>query len=250
MSKNNEKIAITDRENWFRRMWRQYPVWCNVILMILSIVLVMWLLMLFIDLWTHHGENSTVPDIKGMSYDKAVETLRDADLDVVVMDSVDNDGTRQGGTIVEVVPKPGAVVKRGREVYVTIIAYSPHKVTIPEPMSGNDLTSVQLMLGNLGFNPANINVMRVPSDNSAVISVYADGRVIDMGSTVPVNARIQIEVGYREGSPDDPNLMMPGAPTDSTAVTPGDEPLTPEVPDRPSVPDEPQPAQDPGNLYD
>lgn len=183
----------------FSRIWKEYYVWCNILLMLVAIPVVIWILLFIIDLWTHHGETSTVPDVRGMMYDQAVERLDEENLDVVISDSIDNPGNLVGGTIVEIVPKPGSVVKKGREVYLTIVAYNPHQVQITEPLANRDLKSVMNYLYNLGIDTSKINVKRVPwMYPGSVVAVHTGNRTIDMGCRVAVNARITIEYGVED----------------------------------------------------
>lgn len=183
----------------WRTLWKKYYVWCNVVMMLLAIPLVILLLLFFIDLWTHHGATSVVPDVRGMMYDRAVERLDDAGLEVVISDSIDNPGNLVGGTVVEVIPKPGSVVKEGREVYVTIVAYNAHQVQITEPLANRDLKSVMNYLYNLGIDTTKIVVKRVPwMYPGSVVAVHTGNRTIDMGSRVAVNAKITIEYGVED----------------------------------------------------
>ena len=238
--------------NSFKKIWNKYPVWCNLLLMVVTIVVIGWLLLSFVDMWTHHGATSVVPDVKGMEYDQAVEVLADANLDVVVSDSVDNPGNLRGGTVMEVIPKPGSVVKKGREVYVTIVAYSARKVLISEPLANRDLKSVLTVLGNLGFDTSNVTIKRIPwLYPGSVIAVHANDATIDIGSQVPVNAHITIDLGIDESLPDDYDYSA--LPDSLSADGPDNaEPLVeePENQEPADLPDE-EPVTTPSNpLYD
>ena len=194
MVKNNNSAG-----NALKQFWSKHPVISNFILMLVVIPIVCLLLLLFVDVWTHHGQTSVVPDVKGLGYETALEVLREADLDVVVSDSVDNPGNLKGGTIVEVIPKPGSVVKQGREVYLTIVAYNAHQVTITEPLANRDLKSVMNYLSNLGIDTSGITVKRVPwLYPGSVVAVHTGNRTLDVGSRVAVNARITVEYGVSD----------------------------------------------------
>lgn len=248
----SDKIKISD-DNFWKRAWRKYPVWSNLALMLLSIVIVIWLLLLFVDVWTHHGDTAIVPDVRGLEYEEAVRVLEDADLDVVISDSIDNPGDKTGGMVVEVQPKAGSVVKGGREVYLTIIAYGTKRVTVTEPLANRDLRSVMTVLSNLGIDTAKVMVKRVPwIYPNSVVAVMSGGKTVDMGSSIAVNAPITIELGV-EGDLIDAeaaSLLQP----DSLALT---EPAaasdteTPESkPEAPAKEEPTQPAQPQNPLYD
>lgn len=242
----DDKIKISS-DNFIKRAFRKSPVWCNIALMAIASLVAIWLLLEFIDVWTHHGSTSTVPDVKGLSFEEAVAVLDEANLDVVIADSVDNSGSMKGGTVTEVVPKPGSVVKRGREVYVTIIAYSAHKVQITEPLANRDLKSVMTVLSNLGIDTSRVTIKKVPwIYPGSVIAVHTGNRTIDMGSTVAVNAPIIIELGvdgemldadtmsqYGDSLQGTANPVIDGVEYDVNTTTIPDETST-ETPSEPS----------------
>lgn len=176
-----------------RNFYRRYPIWSTLILIALASVVLVWLLLLFTDVWTHHGAKTTVPSIKGMQYDQAVNVLEGADLTAVIADSI-YDGKQPGGTVVEVWPKAGATVKSGREVYLTIVAYSPRMVVIDMPLTDISQKQAENYLASHGITAIDIRYVPAEYDNSVVAAKY-DGRLITMGSRIPANATIVLEVG-------------------------------------------------------
>lgn len=186
----------------FKRGFNRHPVLYNILLAFSAIVLLVWLSLVFLDVWTHHGATSVVPDIKFMEYQAAVKTLADNDLDIEVSDSVymsdiaDSTYNRRvtPGMILETWPKAGAVVKRGRPVYVTIVAYSPKEVTISTPIDNISSRQAISILQSLGIN--NVRIVNVPSlYNDNVERALYNGRSINVGSTLPVTATVTLEVG-------------------------------------------------------
>lgn len=238
-----------------RSLWRRFPLTFNLLLMVVVIPLVVWLLLLFVDAWTHHGETSTVPDVRGMSFERALATLEEAGLDVVISDSIDNPGNLVGGTIIDIMPKPGSVVKGGREVYLTVVSYTPFEVTISEPLANRDLRSVMNYLRNLGFDTSKVVVKNVPwMYPGSVVAVHVGNRTLDIGSRLRVNERVTIELGvedtlFLQSQPDfvivDSLLNAPAKPSSSSssysssgsgssgASEPAAEPEVPADPENP-----------------
>ena len=180
-------------------LWKRFPLTFNLLLMAVVIPLLVWLMLLFVDFWTHHGETATVPDVRGMSFERALTTLEEAGLDVVISDSIDNPGNLVGGTIIDIMPKPGSVVKGGREVYLTVVSYTPFEVTITEPLANRDLRSVMNYLRNLGFDTAKVLVKNVPwMYPGSVVAVHVGNRTLDIGSRLRVNERVTIELGVED----------------------------------------------------
>lgn len=179
---------------FFKKFWYNHPIISNVTLMIISLFLLGWITLWFLDIWTHHGDTTQVPNVIGMNYNRAVTTLQDADLDVVISDSVyTREKGKIPGSVIDVIPQPGAVVKAGREVYVTIVAFSPEPVTID-----TDLTEMteKNALAYLKSRNLKVETKPVPSQYSGiVIDAKCKGRSLMLGSKVTVDDVIILEVG-------------------------------------------------------
>lgn len=179
-----------------RSFWRRHLILCNIFLIMVCSILLVVFANFFLSLWTRHGDNTVVPNIRNLSYEEAIEVLDDADLKYVISDSV-YDLTKRPGQVVDVFPKPGAVVKSGREVYLTIVSFAPQQLVLDVPLDGQSVKGAEAYLKALGIK--NIHIVRVPSPYpDLVLSVKYNGRRLSVGSRVPVNARITLEVGMAE----------------------------------------------------
>ncbi len=194
----DNKYNIKSTDSTFMVFWRRHLILCNSILIIIAIPIISWIALLFIDIWTHHGETTIVPNVKALSYENAVSVLQEADLKVVISDSI-YDLKRQPGEVVEVFPKPGAVVKPGREVYLTIVSFMPKQITINTSLTDQSFKAVRTYLLSEGINENSLIVKYIPSQyHDLVLSVKYNGHNVDIGSKIPVNATLTIEVGKVE----------------------------------------------------
>lgn len=161
-------------------------------LMILVAIIVGWLAMMWLDVWTRHDSTIVVPTVKSLTYDDAARTLAGEGLVAVLSDSVYDKSTRPG-TVIEQNPKVGTVVKKGREIYLTINAFSPKMMTLP---TLTDISVRQAKSILEGLEIKNVVEKRVPSDfRDLVLGVYYKGHRLSPGARVPVNAAIELEVG-------------------------------------------------------
>ncbi len=169
----------------------------NLLLMAVAGFVILWLSMVWLGYWTRHGDTISVPSVRSMPFDKAVGSLSQQGLVGIVSDSVYDNRTAPG-TVIEQNPKAGTVVKEGREVFLTINAFSPKMVTLPA------LTDISLRQARSileGLDIVNIVERRVPSDfKDLVVGVRYKGARLMPGARVPVNASIELEVG--EGMPE------------------------------------------------
>lgn len=171
----------------------KHPLISGLALMAVTGVALVWLAMVFLDFWTNHGDNATVPQIKNMQYDQARAVLAERGLRLEISDSI-YDRSVAPGTVIESWPKAGAVVKAGREVYVTLTAFSPKMVSLSMPVTGVSVRQAVSYLNALGIS--SIRQVSVPSAYPDLVEgAHSDGRPLGVGSMLPVDATVVLEVG-------------------------------------------------------
>ena len=150
---------------------------------------------MFLDFWTFHGSTAVVPQIKQKSYAEAESILAANKLTIEISDSI-YDRSMPPGTVVESWPKADAVVKEGRQVFVTVTAFTPKQVTISMPLTGN-VSSRQAMSYLRGIGITDIRLEEVPSeyDDLVVGARYGD-TPLSVGSVIPVTSTVTLTVGY------------------------------------------------------
>ncbi|MBP5689447.1 MAG: PASTA domain-containing protein [Bacteroidales bacterium] len=142
---------------------------------------------LFLRLVTQHGREVTVPDMRYMSVADASKIADDADLELVVIDSIYNKRLPRGYVDVQF-PAPGKQVKHDRKIRVIINARSPRTVSMPDlkgmslRQAMNELASKHLEVGQLIYRQdmATNNVLDQRIGNSAAVP----GRKIECGTAV------------------------------------------------------------------
>lgn len=222
------------------------PFWAKVLincgLMIVAAIFIFWLSTYFLDFWTHHGDSVQVPDVKGLHYDKACELLESQDFEVVLHDSVYEDGVAPG-TVVDQNPMDSTNVKPGRVIYLTVNAFYPRTVMLPVL---TDISARQARTTLEGLGIKNIAIREVESEyKDLVFGVYYNGKRVTPGTRVPLTARIVLEVGA--GIPDEV-IAVDSVPEETVVEdTPSEEPAAAH-----SSNPEPQPAagHDEPDMFD
>lgn len=172
--------------------FKKHPIVANILLICIVGVLLVAIAMWFLNLWTAHGQVQVVPNVRSMSVGEAGSVLANCNLRVEVADSV-YDGDVARGAVVEQVPPAGNRVKPGRTVFLTINAYSPRQVTLPE-LVGSSVRQARASLQSMGFQ--DIREVRVPSDyKDLVLAIKSMGVALRAGTKLPLDATIVIEVG-------------------------------------------------------
>lgn len=185
---------MADSKFSIRNFYTKHPFISNLLMVIAVGLLLLWGVLFFLDIWTMHGATAIVPQIKNKSYSEARSILMANKLGIEISDSI-YDRSLPPGTIVESWPKAGAVVKDGRQVYVTITAFSPKQVTISMPLTGN-VSSRQAMSYLRGIGITDIRVSEVPSE---YVDLVLDARYgdtpISVGSVIPITSTVNLTVG-------------------------------------------------------
>lgn len=201
---------------------------------------ILWLSTFWLDLWTHHGDSISVPNVKGQYFDEAKALLEDEGFDVVLHDSVYENGVKPGA-VVDQNPKDATNVKPGRTVYLTINAFYPRTVLVPV-LTDMSVRQARTILEGLGIK--DVVIKEVPSEYKDLVYLASwNGRRMTPGMRVPLTARIVLEVGsgYTEESfiTDSVTSVDPGEGTEMDGQT------APEVHTIMPEPSDPTPSAEP-----
>ena len=176
----------------FLQKFKSGYIWLNLALMALVVVAMVGLIAVGTDLYTHHGEVITVPDLKNKKFADAEKLLEDAGLIIVVNDTSYN---RQlpPNCILQQLPLPGAKVKSGRIIFVTINASQQPTLTLPDILDNSSLREAQAKLRILGFKLG--EPQYIPGEKDWVYGATCRGRSLVAGSKVPLDAMVILQVG-------------------------------------------------------
>ncbi|MBN2262340.1 MAG: PASTA domain-containing protein [Prolixibacteraceae bacterium] len=125
------------------------PFWIHLVLIAITISVLVYLSLLLLKSYTHHGEALSVPDFSGYTLEQSEMVAKEFKLRYRVIDSVYVPGATPG-TVLSQQPVPDAKVKQGRTIYFTMTAISPEKVKLPVVVDVS-LREAQSRLENAGF---------------------------------------------------------------------------------------------------
>lgn len=172
----------------------------NLILMGIAACAIVWVAMLYLDVWTEHGKYVDVPQVKGLPYNEAVSKLDALGFNVELSDSV-YDGATKPGTVLEQSPRVNARVKPNRTIYLTINAFSPKMVTVPN-LSDMSLRQAQSILQGLGIRSVKVNTV-LSEYKDLVLGAKFNGVTLHAGARIPTSATVTLDVGDGYVSADD-----------------------------------------------
>jgi beta-lactam-binding protein with PASTA domain len=128
-------------------------------LLVVFIVALVYATLLFLKLYTHHGQTLTVPNLSGFSEHEVKTIVEKEKLRYQISDSV-YVYDAMPGTVISQHPYPGYEVKKNRTIYLTISAVSPEKVKLPEIVdvsmreAKSRLENAGLLLGQVEYRPS------------------------------------------------------------------------------------------------
>ena len=169
--------------------------WLNLIAMMAVVILLLFGVLKWLDVYTRHGEAVVVPDVKGMTVGEAEMLLRNHGLVCVVSDSnyVKN---KPAGRILELNPSAGQKVKEGRTIYLTINTLDVPLRLVPDVADNSSVRQAQAKILAAGFKLSENEL--ISGEKDWVYGVKYKGRQLNMGDKVPVGATLTLLVGDGE----------------------------------------------------
>ena len=161
--------------------------WLNLIAMMAVVILLLFGVLKWLDVYTRHGEAVVVPDVKGMTVGEAEMLLRNHGLVCVVSDSnyVKN---KPAGSILELNPSAGQKVKEGRTIYLTINTLDVPLRLVPDVADNSSVRQAQAKILAAGFKLSENEL--ISGEKDWVYGVKYKGRQLNMGDKVPVGATL------------------------------------------------------------
>lgn len=188
MSNNND-----NNTNGFDRFRDRHPILVNSTLMALALVALGYIALLFIDVFTSHGQQVQVPDVRNMPLEKAIDILEDAGLRWEISDSTTFYENYKPGTVIDQDPKAKSYIKKIRIIYLNVNAMHAPIIPLPKLV---DLPGRQGMatLKAMGFKHVTMDSVESEMDG-LILQVTVDGHNVAPGKPVSVNSQIKITVG-------------------------------------------------------
>ena len=151
--------------------------WLNIVAMIVVVVVMIFGVLKWMDVYTHHGE--TVAVISDTKYVK----------------------DKAAGIILELKPGAGEKVKEGRTVYLTVNTLDVPLRVIPDVADNSSLRQAQAKLLSAGFKLNEVQL--VNGEKDWVYGVKYQGRQLTAGEKIPMGASTEEPVASESSSTQD-----------------------------------------------
>ena len=178
-------------KNLFRKLGGGY-LWGNLIAMAVVVVLLFLGVKYGLELYTNHGECIIVPNLKGLTYNKAYRLVTDDGLIIMVSDSGYNKRL-PADCILAQTPGPGTAVKQGHIIYVTVNSSASPSFPIPDIVDNSSYREAEAKLTAMGFRL--LPPKYVVGEKDWVYGIVSRGRRISTGDVVSVGSPLTLLVG-------------------------------------------------------
>ena len=168
----------------FVKKFSSWYLWKNILIMGLVVAVLGVGVKFGLDFYTHHGEAIPVPDLKHKRLTDAEHLLRELGLEIQVVDT-GYVKSLPADCILEQSLTPGEKVKSGHIIYVTINSPQTPTITLPDIIDNSSLREAMAKLTAMGYG------------------VLVNGRPVNAGDKISVEATLIIQVGNGERSDDD-----------------------------------------------
>ncbi len=176
---------------FFRKITSLY-LWANLFAMACVVAVICIGVKYGLDIYTHHGEAITIPNVKNKSFKDAQNIFDQVGLEVVVSDT-GYVKSLPPGCVLEQSPEAGERVKSGHVVYLTINASKTPTLTLPDIIDNSSLREAIAKLSSMGFKLGMPKF--VSGEKDWVYGVIVNGKSVVAGDKISVEDSVYIQVG-------------------------------------------------------
>jgi len=185
-------------KEFFGKLTSRY-LWGHLLAMVIVVVVAVIGLAIWLNQVTHHGEAIEIPDLTGMTTEKA-RTLLEADgLGLEVTDSGYNK-RMPADCVLSQVPSAGKKVKAGRTIYVVVNSLHSPQLIMPDVICNGSSREGQAKLRAMGFKLTDPVMVE---GEEWIIKVVAAGREVHAGDRVSIESPLTLYIGRGNSEDDD-----------------------------------------------
>ena len=170
----------------------QKKFYINLLIAVLLGILLIWIAIKSLDVFTRHGEVYIVPDFSGQTIPQIIDQQYEEFFTLKVIDSV-YDKKAEKGAVVMQHPLPGAKVKQGRHIYLTIVSESPEMAAVPN-LKNLSLRQALVTIESFGLEAGTLEYVKYFARN-AVVDQLIDDETVEPGTEVVTGSIIDLKVG-------------------------------------------------------
>lgn len=173
-----------------KTLWSKIGI--NVLFVTITAVIMVVFVMIWLRLYTRHGEEILAPNVTNMYVDDARDVLKKRGLRLQVLDSTHLTSFPLG-MIIEQDPPANSHVKKRRSVYVIINASCKRQITLPK-LKDYSLRQAQATLTALNLPVESIEYSK-SEYKDLILDVQVNGESVTPGTKLPEGTGVTLVVG-------------------------------------------------------
>ncbi|WP_026473768.1 PASTA domain-containing protein [Alkaliflexus imshenetskii] len=167
-------------------------IWKHVGIIVGAAIVLLISIFLSLQFYTLHGKSDPLPDLTGLTEAQLQHLIKSKKLRYTIIDSVHIDHAPRG-VVFEQVPRAGEHVKKNRNVFLTINAWTEEKVAVPN-LTDYSLRNAKVILESFGLKVGEL--IYIPSEyTNLVLGQHLDGRPVAPGFLVTKGTSIDLLIG-------------------------------------------------------
>jgi len=176
----------------FFRILKSKKFLINLGIIVVLSVIILFVVLKGLNVFTLHGQSTEVPDYTGLYLEELKDNDLNKDFEFVVIDSI-YDFQKEKGTIIQQDPFACSRVKKGRKIYLTVVAMLPEQVAMPNLV---DLTlrHAKAILEIHGLEVASLEYVPDIAKNAVLKQKYK-GENIEGGTKIEKGSKIDLVLG-------------------------------------------------------
>lgn len=181
---------------------KQKKFYIHLLVIIILSILLLWLTIKMLNVYTRHGKVYEMPDLTGLTTEQ-IEKNYGKDFHFILIDSIYSK-TEAPGTIVQQDPLPNSKIKHGRNVYYIIVAKTPEKTQMPN-LNNLSLRQALVLLESNGLEVEGLKYVDHFARNAICEQRY-ENSIIKPGTEINKGSKIMLYVGL---GPDKKKAQLP-----------------------------------------
>jgi beta-lactam-binding protein with PASTA domain len=183
------------------------PFFVHLGFIILTITILFFITIKWLNSYTSHGNLINVPDFKGKQIIDLENFLSDKKVSYLIIDSI-YDPNEKPGVVIKQEPEYNSKVKENRTIYLYVTGNVPPQIQMPKLIDRSE-RQARLIIQTYGLKLGKVTEKRADC-NGCVIGQVINGKDVNPGSTVKKGSIVDLIVGFKD------ELFSSSATADST----------------------------------
>jgi len=164
----------------------------NLGLAVVIVIIIIFLTLLWLSIYTRHGQSRPVPDLYGLTIKEAKSIVKENKMRFQIIDSVYTNIVPRG-SVVEQNPEPGFGVKKNRRIMITINAFNPEMVEMPDLLELSKRQALALIESS-GLEIGKLNYKLDIAVDYVLEQLY-HGKPVEPGDSIQKGSVIDLVLG-------------------------------------------------------